>query len=354
MRHYLDLNLNELVDLNKKIRHGLVTNSVSPEHQLFCQIYEDFLLGNTEKLSAYAESVSASRCSGLKNNYQLKLAIRKSEYTTVDLAFYKNCIQSESDPYFKAEMEFALARIYENLENWSAAAKEYESSSVQFQNLNCHFKAQKCSLNSLCSLYNIHQDYQLVYKYEILLQQTIEIQNWDTAAMVANNISRIYLARNANQTALKFNEQALQYSPHTTLLSQHLIKLHQIKINIAMGNLGSVNQMVEELNLSPFPQVVNSLKLLMQYQTTVIPAELPESDRVSLSKDYKLSKSEGQIYDLLLAKQKVSLNEAIDLLFGQKIDHDSAMNRLGNLLFRVRKKTNLRIEIKDQEIVLIK
>jgi len=353
MRHYLDLSLNELIEYNKKNKYLLDSEKQDPAHFVFAQIYEDFLLGNTEKLKQYQENVSQINSSGLKNNYDLKLLIREGRFQQAPMNELISAYQSEKDFYFKAEMAFSIARIFENKEDWPQSSDWYEKSEIEFASLGCHFKSQKCRLNNLCSLYNVNQDYKLVYKYEILLQQTLDLKNYDVAAMVANNISRLYLARNANQTALKFNTQALEYAPMTTLLNQHFIKLHQVKILFAVGDMAQSAQLVEELSLSPFPQVVNSLNLLRQHQQQInSKIALPESDHVSLPKEFKLSKSEGQIYDLLIQKKVVGLDEVITTLFGDKIDRESAMNRLGNLLFRVRKKTNMRIEIKDQEVVL--
>jgi tetratricopeptide (TPR) repeat protein len=347
--HYLDCDFNQLINLNKKIK--LQSSMYSKEHTLFAQIYEHFLAGNTETLVELGTAVLATHHTELIANYELKVASRLHQQDSIDFSNYVSKFTQCQDSYFKAELAFGLARICEKKTNWTEAYTWYETAEKLYSQLNCKNKELKCEINKYCTLYNEKKDPSLVHYYFKCYRESVQIKNFELMCISLNNISRTYYGMRAYLTAFKYNSKAMSLINFTAPYFRESAKLHHAEILFHIGKPTESAQLIEEVSLSSFSEMREAARFVSENKTKTDTKNLPEPYQIKLSHVFKLSQGEAKVFDFLMTGPK-DLSEIIDYLYGQKISYTSAQNRLGNLLFRVRKKTNKKIVIKEQKVFL--
>ncbi len=348
---YLNCGLNQLIKLNSINRQN--PNALPYAHDLFSRIYEDYLSGNTSSLKAYEAEVLETKNEELILNYQLKLAARFSTQNEFDIPKAEEVFERACDPYFKAELAFGIARIIEKRGLWLLAADWYQKSEKLYLDLNLEEKTARCELNKYCCLYNERKDPALVSYFLKLYSESIRRKNFELACHSLNNISRTYFGMRAFLTAYKYNCKALALSDWTSPMFRDSAKLHQAEILFQIGKLDEGKQLIEECLASVFEEIRNAALYITQKESKINQDTLPEPYKIKLNSSFKLSAGEAKFFDYLMIQAR-TLEECILFLYGSKINYASAQNRLGNLLFRVRKKTNAKILIKDGSIFIQK
>jgi len=302
----------------------------------------------------------------------------KNRLRSIDLAeveFFQNSlvdIPAES-PLIMAEACFVIGQSFEILSKFDSAREAFQKASREYESGELLAKSCRAKLNALANLSCLHTDAALVPEYMALAEFALLHGEKSVAGVCYHNISREYQREDLFDAALKYSEMALSvFRTSKSTLHGAMVMAHHAHLLVSLSRFTEASQILEELKILNFPEVIATLKILelslleakkklhssSELKMLDMANSLPTWKERFLELIDKLSgrqteNLEDQLIDLL---QKESLDkfDLVERLYGSQNSFFMFENRLKNLLNRVRKKYPKRLEFKDNKYSLSK
>lgn len=346
-------NLTELFDLEE----NLVTSSRSEEADLL--FYTRVMINYYRENPAGIESLLNSQSfdsAALKLLAEMRLAILRNEslgeITRLQIAI--NAI--DLNDLIKGESLFVAAFAHQKIGDFVVAETLFRESGAYLKKVGAHNKFLRARMSAIAAFSCIYPDSRLFSEYLSVYQSAILSKENLTAGTCLLNISREFQRLEAWDLALEYANQSLHLleDGHYGSREFGLSLVHRAYLLLQMKC--SIDQLSKDLMIAlsiTHPDVQSSCASLAEMfqvnlkflplKTDFLPTWKERKAEMSVQAG-KLGEMESQLI-VLLAEKPHSKFELLDLLFGDRIDHESRENRFKNLLFRVRTRTKADIRI---------
>jgi hypothetical protein len=339
-------------------------------------VYRDVLIAYLRSdLESLEKYISILESNSLKSSFvyyptiskitKTRYAIRKKNCSLEKIEnFTRECI---SDPYIignpilLGEIYFVAALAYESMARHSEAKYYYELAAPLFYSADAHKRSLIANFNSLAATSKLYSNRNYIVDYQILIEKSKLLQVEILVGIGYNNISREYQLMGANNTALRFANQAVHHLNvhYPGSINYFLTLIQRCHLYLETKQWRNAFSDFEEINCSPFLEIKKSAEVLtyfMKEKTIGNHAPEPQADpnptdfanltfswkeRLNQyigSEDIKtLSETEEQLVQLLV-EHPLTTHDIIEKLYGNKIDFNSAHTRVRTLLTRLRRK----------------
>ena len=319
------------------------------DQSLYISVLVNYLQSSISNLKTSVDQLLENE-SPLALIASIRLKIRTKELVLADLNDYNEAIKNESCDMFLGEAYFVAGYGAWTIGCFDEAIAYYDKSKKHLKACGAHKKALKVAQNLLATKTCIDPELKCIPEYHSIYVEAKKLKDFATCGLVLMNISREYQKLGALTLALRTANQAIVFfkkevgTLHYYLALAHRAHIHlQMKSHLALAD-------IEECLTSDFQEVRQAISVLEKIETqaenlAVAPTVLNPTWRDRLSSyrketavDAKFHEAEEKVFAILArgAKDKFEL---IQELYGDKIDFNSAENRLKNLLFRIRKKS---------------
>lgn len=266
---------------------------------------------------------------------------------------------SQLDPVYKGEYAFLLGEAYGKKGFYKKAKPEYQNAFVHLKKIGCRKKAVKSLLNVVATETRINPDKKLVFDYENVAEQALEIGCNEVAGICFLNISREFHIIGSLELALKYIDMALKYLEDDKGADHYYTAVvHRCHVYLDLGYDEQAHAEYQLARLAPFPHIKEALKAIkvimsekkdktkFDYLEPTWRERLEPKHDKSISSKIKLTKTEAKLVKFL-SQKKADRFQIMEHLYG-KVDFESAYDRFRTMLTRLNKKKAGLIE-KDGE-----
>lgn len=258
--------------------------------------------------------------------------------------------RSDLPPLWQGEAAFVQALVFGLQKNYDSEFKSYIEAYRWLEKSGATAKALLSLQNSLASQQSLEPKKKFIVEYSQLLEKALSKRCFSTAGLSALNLSRQYQSLHSPNMALKLANLSLKCLKKD-LGTQHygLALCHRAHLLFELGRETEAQLDLEEAMAFDFAEVKNAIswtKALTQ-QSVFLP-EGPESpawkERGAPTKSVNSANCLGIAEEKLvraLAKRPLNRNELLQIIFSDewnRLDYEVLLNRLKNLISRVRKK----------------
>lgn len=251
----------------------------------------------------------------------------------------------------RGEIYFVIAVAYEELEEHAKMKKYYLLANQIFEGCGIHKKAIKARLNFVAAESRIYPEKKLIDEYYLIYKKARKLKAYSTAAVAMTNISREYQLLGAYVIALKCINLAIKQfdvGGETGSRAFFLALVHRCHLFLQLRRLDEARVDYDLAAASGFREIRASLKLLSGFcvesadfdkvhPLTPTWAERREVHGARVPDPPAFSPLEEKLISLLSQRASTKY-EMIEHLWGGRLNLVSGENRLGNLLYRIKRK----------------
>lgn len=327
------------------------------DEQIYAQILYFYLVSDLDQLLRWSEVLVARSSSKILIEItKLRIAIRDKTAMHKEISF--EYVQSDdflkSDMCLQAEYFFVRGLCFEKKTNFIEMSKSFYKASQLYSNSGFRLKSLKSLHNYASALSHMELSPSHIHVYQDLYRQALNSQNLEIERMSLYNISVHFYKMKVVGQAFKYIEMALARFDELTLNRDHYLCLLQFcKVQMFLNKYETYKNQLDLCLQSPIIEIKKAADdILVQHlnhQATTTEAPTSWQNLKILTTD--LTPAEIQLVEILMANE-LTKDQLIDKIFGLQIDYQSSINRLNNLLTRVRKKSGFKIEIVNNRYIL--
>ena len=325
------------------------------EYQYALVLYH-YLLANTEELRRHVFSLNKTN-SIVKEISQVRLHLKENnlEKLKTSVEALNERVLLENNKVLQAEAFFVLGIAFDKQKNYLDAELFFKKSSNIFKESNLLQKSLKAYHNQVTLLSHIHPSPSHIIAYQDLHDQALNLKNIEIQKMALYNISVHFFKIKAFNNSLNYIEKTIKLYNKIDLGRDYYLALLQLcKVKFELNQLDSVRSEFEMCLVSEHKDIKTAAELILakDIQNIYAKENLPNSWNNCNLHNEELTDSESKLISILTEKPS-SKEEIVKELFGEKIEYTSGLNRFNNLLSRVRKKINFKIQLYNSKYTLI-
>jgi hypothetical protein len=329
----LDSNLEELIN------QSLVDSE--NKFKVYRSILIAFFKGESETLLSISSQLSQKSPEKTLALYRYRLRTKTSRpYMIEEL---QNESSSWQDPW-KVEAFFTISMIAADNNLNESYLKFSQKSSNLLESLGSKKKSCLAMLNVLVAKTRMNPNLHLIPEYNFLFKLSRKRKSFKVAGICLQNIAKEYLELGALQLSLNFVNKSIQYLDREYGSMNYFLALAQKAHTLMMLDRPVETQKVlQVLKLSRYPEVLEAARVI-EYKLGKLKKEeitrgnLTEAwtNLLEIGPNVKLGELEQKVIKTL-SQDSLTRYELMVKIYGTNISHESAENRLKNLMNRIKK-----------------
>jgi hypothetical protein len=254
-------------------------------------------------------------------------------------------------PLWRAETHFVIALSYASIEKEQEAQQHYKLANHFFSQAEAPKRAVAALLNCVSAESRLFPETIFITDYMYVAAKALQIGESPVAGTAYLNVSRDYQKLEAFQAALFYCNLAIQNLENQRgSINFDLALAHRAHLLINVDRKVEAQALIESLLASPFEEVQGAIGVLYK-KMRMSPKRRPFKANAKaqawndrrfgvlefLKTGSGLSPMENKILDLLFKKPYSKFELAAET-YGDRLDCNVTLNRLNNVIFRLRKR----------------